>query len=34
VGVEKDLVGVVMVEVGVVVRGIGHRFSDNWPCGV
>ena len=36
VGVEKDLVGVVMVEVGVVVevvRGISHRFSDNWPCG-
>jgi len=36
VGVEKDLVGVVKVETGVVVevaKGIGHRFSDNWPCG-
>ncbi len=37
VGVEKDLVGVAKVETGVVVvevvRGIGHRFSDNWPCG-
>ncbi len=36
VGVEKDLVGVVKVETGVVeevARGIGHRFSDNWPCG-
>jgi len=36
VEVEKDLVGVVKVETGVVeevARGIGHRFSDNWPCG-
>ena len=36
VGVEKDLVGAVKVETGVVVevvRGIGHRFSGNWPCG-
>ncbi|DBA85746.1 TPA: hypothetical protein ACH3X1_005309 [Trebouxia sp. C0004] len=37
VGVEKDSVGVVKAEMEVVVevvRGIGHRFSDNWPWGM